>query len=337
MADCKTTPEQRFWAKVDRRGPDECWPWLAYLSVEGYGRHRFGGRVENAHRVAYRLAHGEIPAGLVVRHRCDNAACVNPAHLVLGTVQQNNADRLERGRYARGTVPPVERRPKLVRQTIRERLLSNIRIDEAGCWVWTRGKVRTGHGLITVGGASERVHRIAYEEFVGPIPNGLQILHSCDNASCINPDHLRPGTHRENMADMKERGRAAKGANNHFGKVKYEGEGNARSKLTAEAVMDIRTSGLSSLDLAAKHGVSFQAVQHARAGRTWKHLQFADLVAPPPRGCKGEKNGRAKFTAESVKSIRASPETCASLAAKHGVNMQTIWRIKAGISWPNVE
>jgi hypothetical protein len=203
MADSKTTPEQRFWAKVDRRGDDECWPWLAYVTMNGHGALKFGGITETAHRVSYRLAHGDIPAGLLVRHRCDNAACVNPAHLVLGTVQQNNADRLERGRYVRGIVPPVVRRPKLVRQTLRERLLSGIRIDEAGCWVWQRGKLPRGHGVIDVDGVTQRVHRVAYEEFVGPIPDGLQILHSCDNASCINPDHLRPGTHRENMADME--------------------------------------------------------------------------------------------------------------------------------------
>jgi hypothetical protein len=57
----------RFWAKVDRRGADECWPWLAYRSADGYGRFNADRRKpENAHRIAYRLVIGPIPAGLTV-------------------------------------------------------------------------------------------------------------------------------------------------------------------------------------------------------------------------------------------------------------------------------
>lgn len=92
------TLEKRFWDKVDRRGPDDCWEWQASVRGFGYGQFWLSGTHVAAHRVAYELEVGEIPAGLVVRHRCDNPKCCNPAHLELGTHKQNSADMVERGR-----------------------------------------------------------------------------------------------------------------------------------------------------------------------------------------------------------------------------------------------
>lgn len=90
---------KRFWAKVDQQGPDECWPWTACRKATGYGMFSAGrGSPSQAHRVAYELTHGPIAEGLVVRHRCDNPGCCNPAHLETGTVADNNRDTVERGR-----------------------------------------------------------------------------------------------------------------------------------------------------------------------------------------------------------------------------------------------
>lgn len=105
----------RFWKKVRRAGPDECWPWTAATSGYGHGRFKIGGKLYSAHRVAYVLAGGEIPEsrmhrsyhGAVVRHTCDNPACCNPSHLETGEQIDNVRDMMERGRhrYARsGTV-----------------------------------------------------------------------------------------------------------------------------------------------------------------------------------------------------------------------------------------
>lgn len=94
--------EERFWEKVDKRGPDECWPWTAARSGQYlYGRLGRDGRVTRAHRVAYELAVGPIPEGMQVMHICDNPPCCNPAHLGLGTNLENHRQKAERGRGGR--------------------------------------------------------------------------------------------------------------------------------------------------------------------------------------------------------------------------------------------
>jgi hypothetical protein len=95
--------EERFWAKVNRRGPDECWEWQGGRS-SGYPHGILGsgprGAVvhEYAHRVSWEIHNGPVPEGRNVLHHCDNPPCVNPRHLYVGTIADNNLDRDVRGR-----------------------------------------------------------------------------------------------------------------------------------------------------------------------------------------------------------------------------------------------
>ncbi len=90
---------EKHYAKIDFAGPSECWLWNAYRNRCGYGRVRVQNKMCSAHREAYEASNGrDSAAGLVVRHKCDVRACVNPAHLEIGTVADNNRDMFARGR-----------------------------------------------------------------------------------------------------------------------------------------------------------------------------------------------------------------------------------------------
>lgn len=79
----RANEEERFWAKVDRRGPDDCWPWIgaAQDDVGGRGRFKVNGRRVYAYRLAYEYLVGPLPAGTDLHHGCETPACVNPAHV----------------------------------------------------------------------------------------------------------------------------------------------------------------------------------------------------------------------------------------------------------------
>lgn len=81
--------EARFWSKVDRRAPDECWPWTGALSRDGYGRMRTRTSHVGAHRFAYELLVGPIPEGLTIDHLCATRACVNTSHMECVTRGEN--------------------------------------------------------------------------------------------------------------------------------------------------------------------------------------------------------------------------------------------------------
>ena len=81
-----------------RLAENGCWEWVGYSGSGGYGMIGRDGKNVRAHRVSYEAYKGEIPKGMVVRHTCDNPACINPDHLLLGTQKDNAADRTARGR-----------------------------------------------------------------------------------------------------------------------------------------------------------------------------------------------------------------------------------------------
>lgn len=133
-----------------------------------------------------------------------------------------------------------------------------------GCWLWTATKNEDGYGQFKLDGQMRRAHKVSYELFVGPIPEGLDVLHKCDNRGCVNPNHLEVGTHGDNMRQMAERGRSAKG------------EGHGSAKLTEDQVLEIRgryaAGGVSQRALAAEYGVSHTTIRRVVSNKNWTHI-----------------------------------------------------------------
>ena len=134
-------------------------------------------------------------------------------------------------------------------------------------WGWVAGKNSNGYGCMAVSGKTELAHRIGYEIYIGKIPEGLCVLHSCDIPACVNPEHLHLGTQIDNIKERTERGRGINPA--------YIGEDNPRAKLTKKEVIKIRKrhkSGESETSLAKEYGVSQGGISAIVLGKTWKHI-----------------------------------------------------------------
>lgn len=145
------------------------------------------------------------------------------------------------------------------------------RVDKtATCWIWTGGKSQNGYGCFKADPTTMvRAHRWSYEHYVGPIPDGLILMHSCDVPACVNPAHLTPGTQSENQQDMVKKGRIGERrlANGKAGSRR-------QAKLTPETAAEIRakyaTGEYTHRSLAAEYGVGHTTIRYALSGRTWQ-------------------------------------------------------------------
>lgn len=141
--------------------------------------------------------------------------------------------------------------------SIRHRLSQRTR-PEGDCEVWFGGK-KKGYGQIVVKGKNKRTHRLTWELERGPIPDGLGVLHTCDNRACRKLTHLFLGTAVVNNLDRDQKGRGSAGSR----------EGHGHAKLTEQIVKAIRVSQDSAEVLAIRHAVTVETVRRVRRGEAW--------------------------------------------------------------------
>lgn len=129
------------------------------------------------------------------------------------------------------------------------------------CWIWTKRKDKDGYGVYRTK-TQRRAHRVAYEIAYGPIPNGLVVMHSCDNPSCVNLGHLHLGTPRENNDDKMRKRRHAYGSRIGV------------SKLSEAEVKEIRDlfGTISTMEIGRRYGISGAHALRVARGDCWKHV-----------------------------------------------------------------
>ena len=192
---------------------------------------------------------------------CSIEGCEKPAEArcLCNThyMQQRRANLLPIGTRARGTTE--ERFWRFV--------------DKSGeCWLWL-GSSRTqkGYGLLPkVGGSKGKsvlAHRLSYQIHKGEIPEGMVVMHSCDNPSCVNPDHLSVGTQSQNILEAIAKGRKVLPKLPHPSGIDHP-----FSKLTEENVHEIRSSPIMDTVFAKRFGVAPSTVRRARIGLAWGNL-----------------------------------------------------------------
>ena len=138
-------------------------------------------------------------------------------------------------------------------------------LNPTTCWNWTGARNSNGYGRFVDGGRHKLAHRVSYELFVGTIPSGLNVCHSCDNRLCVNPHHLWVGTQSENLRDAFQKARHS------FPDTR--GENNGNRKLSARDVQEIRAmfqGGQRRFQIAARFGVSPSTIGDIIAGKTWR-------------------------------------------------------------------
>lgn len=154
--------------------------------------------------------------------------------------------------------------------TIEERFWTKVNKNtENGCWEWVAAKVRHGYGRIMVQKKVKLTHRVSWELHNGPIPEGLHVLHRCDNPSCVRPEHLFLGNQEENMRDMVIKGRSSHSTGTN-------GENHYRAKITTKDVRDMRKKYSNSKTplrvVAQEFGLSKTHVNKILLRKIWKHI-----------------------------------------------------------------
>lgn len=160
--------------------------------------------------------------------------------------------------------PPLDSKPPSKSLNPQEalhsaRFWSRVNVGNAGdCWPWSGSTNANGYGVF----AGEKAHRVAYQQFNGEIPEGMIVMHRCDNPSCVNPSHLAMGTQADNVRDCIEKGR----------RNDLRGHLHPRARFTPDQIRAIRTSGKMGKELAGEYGTSRSVISQIRTYVTYRNV-----------------------------------------------------------------
>jgi len=226
--------KQSFIERVDKficKLEDGCWAWTG-ASSKGRGIVWIDGGNRSARRTIYAHYYPENQVKGNLKCLCGNEECVNPHHY----------------------------------RTRLQYFESLIKINnDTGCHEWV-GPKKEGYGWFSIDGNLKSAHRISFEIHKGPIPEKINVCHSCDNPSCVNPEHLWLGTQFDNVNDMmsKKRGNKASGESHH------------KAKITEDDVRLIRSllsEGISMRHIQHKLNISYRIIQRVCSGQSWSHVE----------------------------------------------------------------
>jgi len=208
--------------------------------------------------------------------------------------------------------------------------------DETGCWEWQNARDKDGYGVYSEHNEKVIAHRFAYKKFVGEIPDGAFVLHNCDNPPCVNPEHLRVGTHEDNMQDAKER----------TDTFSTEKQREKKRKLSKEQVLEIRDKyrggDVSMIDLAEEYDVDDVTIYELIRGETWGDVGEPITGDLSHRiGREGQTNHRTQLTEKDVREIRKSydsgEKSAIQLADEYGVTTGCIYPVVNRKTWKHVD
>jgi len=227
--------------------------------------------------------------------------------------------------------------------TLEQRLWSKVTKSDDGCWNWTAAKDKRGYGRLNLGQKKGIIlaHRLSWILAFGDIPDGICVLHACDNPSCQRPDHLFLGTIADNIADMDAKGRRVTVSNPSYA-PKVWGSKHHRATITESDVVEIRrlySEGETVSALTKTYGMSRGNMQRLLRGKNWKHVPGVPEIRDFRHLVQGSANVHSRLSPEQVQEIRrrcANGDDKKAMAKDFGVCYQSILDIHNRRTWKHI-